>query len=246
VCSLETSLTALALFAGSAAAHGGVIGYSWGGNWYTGFKAYNTATGQVTIQREWDTYNPITSTTDGTLSCNDGGSSLASGQLSATIAAGTKITANWNNPWPHTVGPVVVYMASCGGSSCTGFNSDSAQWFKIDQSGLLSGTVGNGNWGMGQLVAQNSSWTSTIPADLKPGAYLIRHELIAIHTSNAPQFYPECAQLVVTGSGTKTGSPTVAFPGGYAASNPYLNINIYATPTSTWTTYAIPGPTVFT
>ena len=29
-----------------------------------------------------------------------------------------------------------VYMAACGGTSCTGFNSDSAQWFKIDQASI--------------------------------------------------------------------------------------------------------------
>lgn len=48
--------------------------------------------GQTTIEREWDTYNPILSATDATLSCNDAGSSLASGQLSATVA-GTKRAA---------------------------------------------------------------------------------------------------------------------------------------------------------
>jgi len=37
---------------------------------------------------------------------------------------------------------------------------------------------------------------------LAAGNYLIRHELIALHQANAPQFYPECAQLVITGSGT--------------------------------------------
>lgn len=42
--------------------------------------------GQSTIEREWDTYNPILSATDPTLSCNDAGTSLASGQLSATVA----------------------------------------------------------------------------------------------------------------------------------------------------------------
>lgn len=36
-------------------AHGGVLSYSWGGQWYWGFKPYNTPVGQVTIQREWDT-----------------------------------------------------------------------------------------------------------------------------------------------------------------------------------------------
>ncbi|KAK0753688.1 hypothetical protein B0T18DRAFT_397626 [Schizothecium vesticola] len=30
----------------------------------------------------------------------------------------------------------------------------------------------------------------------------MRHEFIALHQANNPQFYPECPQIVVTGSGT--------------------------------------------
>lgn len=71
-------------------------------------------------------------------------------------------------------------MANCGGSTCTGVNSNSLSWFKIDQSGLISGTVGNGQWGMGKLVANNNSWTSTIPSSLKSGAYLIRCAMLVL------------------------------------------------------------------
>lgn len=56
--------------------------------------------------------------------------------------------------------------------------------------------------------------------------------------------YPECAQLKVTGSGTKTppSSSTVKFPGGYSASDPSININIYSSTASSQTTYKVPGP----
>lgn len=59
------------------------------------FKAYNTPVGQSSIQREWDTYNPITDPTDSFLSCNTNGANLGSGQLSATVAAGTQVIAYW-------------------------------------------------------------------------------------------------------------------------------------------------------
>lgn len=36
--------------------------------------------------------------------------------------------------WPHEVGPVMTYMASCNGP-CSKFNAAGAQWFKIGQSG---------------------------------------------------------------------------------------------------------------
>jgi hypothetical protein len=44
--------------------------------------------------------------------------------------------------------------------------------------------------------------------------------LIALHQANAPQWYPECAQLVVTGSGTA--QPDASFKAaipGYCSSN---------------------------
>ena len=94
-----------------------------------------------------------------------------------------------SNPWPHTIGPLIVWMAKCSGS-CSSFDGSGSVWFKIDQSGLLSGTLTGGLWGQGQMVNQNSSWTTTIPKTLPSGNYLLRHELLAIHTSNAPQWYP--------------------------------------------------------
>jgi hypothetical protein len=44
-------------------------------------------------------------------------------------------------------------------------------------------------------------------------------QLLAIHTSNQPQFYPECAHLIITGSGSSqpTGDYLVKFPGAYQA-----------------------------
>ncbi|EJD05308.1 glycoside hydrolase [Fomitiporia mediterranea MF3/22] len=222
-------------------AHGGVLQYSFGGDWYNGFVPYNTPTGQSTIQRQWATYNPITDPTDPTIACNDPGTTTDP-QLTATVPAGTSITAYWNNPWPHAIGPMMIYMANCGGD-CTDADPTSLNWFKIDESGLLNGTVADGFWGSGLMIQQNSSWTSTIPAALPNGNYMIRHETLAIHTANQPQFYMECAQLTITGGGSGTPSPTVKFPGAYSMDDPSINIDVYS---STATTYAIPGPSVWT
>ena len=46
-------------------------------------------------------------------------------------------------------------------------------------------------------------WSETIPATLKAGEYLVRHEIIALHSENKPQFYPECVHVTVSGNGTK-------------------------------------------
>jgi hypothetical protein len=57
---------------------------------------------------------------------------------------------------------------------------------KIDQEGLVSGTENAGVWA-GDTILDTLLWTSTIPASLAPGNYLIRHELIAVHQANNPQ-----------------------------------------------------------
>ncbi|KAG7098630.1 hypothetical protein E1B28_000548 [Marasmius oreades] len=223
-----------------AVAHGGVLDYKFGKVWYNGFVPYTSAVGQSSIQREWDQYDPITDVQDAALSCNYNGAALNK-QLSATVAAGTSVTAYWN-PWPHTIGPVLVYMAQCPGS-CTSADTSALNWFKIDEAGLLSGDLATGEWGMGQVVQNNNSWTSVIPASLQPGEYMIRHELIAIHVPEIPQFYPNCAQLKLTGSGKAVPTQTVKFPGGYSQTDPGLIVDIIAD--GDQTTYTIPGPSVF-
>ncbi|KAI0762086.1 glycoside hydrolase [Trametes elegans] len=236
-------LTTLALAVGQAAAHGGVLSYTINGQQYEGFKAYNSPSGQKSIQREWDTYNPLLDPTSSFLACNDNGASLGAGQLSAEVPAGSEITAFWND-WPHEIGPVMVYMANCNGA-CTSATPSSLSWFKINEVGLISGTVADGKWGQGELVDNNSSWTVTIPSSLAPGEYFIRHELLSIHTSNQPQFYPECAQLKITGGGSAqpSGSYLVKFPGAYKMSDPGIDIDVYSQ--TGVTTYTIPGPAVW-
>ncbi|KAG9014001.1 hypothetical protein FRB94_000198 [Tulasnella sp. JGI-2019a] len=236
----------LALGVNQVLAHGGVLLYSNAGNWYQGFVPYNTAVGQVTIQREWDTYNPILSATDPTLACNDNGASLgAASQLTATIQAGTTVTAYWNQVWPHAIGPMLTYMANCGGP-CTGVNASTLEYFKIDEAGLLSGTVGTGSWADGKMIADNSSWTSTIPASVPNGYYLLRFETIALHSLPA-QFYAECAQIQVVGGGSlaPTAAELVKFPGAYSQTDPGIDIDVYGTAAQTQTTYVIPGPPLY-
>jgi len=237
-------LSLLAL-AGTALAHGGVLSYSIAGTTYKGFVPYNSPSGQSTIQREWDSYNPLQDPTSSALTCNSNGAVAAK---SATVAAGSTVTAYWNNPWPHNIGPMLVWMANCNGP-CSSFSGTGNVWFKINQGGLISGTLSKGTWASGQMIANNNSWTATIPANLKAGNYLIRHETIALHTSNAPQWYPECAHLTVTGSGT--GVPGSSYLGSipgnvYSMSNPNINIDIYSNANQNVKNWTIPGPPVYT
>jgi hypothetical protein len=193
--------------------------------------------------------------TDKKVMCNGG----TSAKLTASVAAGAKVTAKWTQ-WTHAQGPVMVWMYKCAGTiaACDGSGKG---WFKIDQMGTsasflistrqsntlpgmtappLSGT----NWGTAKVLKE-LQWTSTIPAKLSPGNYLIRHELLALHQANTPQFYAECAQLAVTGSGTE--SPSGAFlaniPGYAPQSDPGITVDTYAN--NAPTTYTCPGPAVW-
>jgi len=242
---------ALATFAAVASAtlpqvlaHGGVLSYSNAGNWYWGWSPYNTPTGQTTIQRPWSSYNPITDPTDPTIACNDDGTPGAL-QLTATVAAGSAITAYWNQVWPHAYGPMLTYLGQCPGT-CDGVNANTLKWFKIDESGLISGTIGDGYWGDGKMIDQNSTWTTTIPSTVPSGNYLIRFETIALHSLPA-QFYPECAQIQITGGGSQapTSDELVSFPGAYSATDPGLTVDIYTNTALTETDYVIPGPPLY-
>lgn len=80
------------------------------------------------------------------------------------------------------------------------------------------------------MVAGNAGVKYTIPSCLKAGYYLVRHEIIALHSAYAypgAQFYPGCHQLKVTGGGSTTPSNLVAFPGAYKGSDAGITYDAY-------------------
>jgi cellulase len=117
------------------------------------------------MQRRWTGLGPVKSSSSPAVACNTPGTPA---RFTAEATAGSPITAFWN-PWPHDGGPLSVWMVECPGD-CANFNSPhTAQWFKIHEAGL-DGTQ--------KLIRNGNSLTVTIPASLKPGNYLIRHEVI--------------------------------------------------------------------
>jgi len=240
-----SAFAAVALLAAEVSAHGAVTSYVIAGKKYEGYQAYSPSNSKNVIQRQWGSYDPITNAGDAKMRCNGG----TSASLSATAAPGDKVQAYWSQ-WTHSQGPIMVWMYKCAGafSSCDG---SGAGWFKIDEagftpkSGIFLDTERPSGWEIANIVGGNKYRESTIPAGLAAGNYLIRHELIALHQANAPQFYPECAQLEIIGTGTAEppASLKVAIPG-YAKqtdSNIKFNINDHSGPQ----TYVIPGPAVW-
>ncbi|PGH28114.1 hypothetical protein AJ80_00003 [Polytolypa hystricis UAMH7299] len=226
-------IVSAALLVPGISAHGGVWNYSIAGEWQPGFFPYYPAEGQSSIQRHWENFQPILDVASPYLTCNEPGNYA---ERYANITAGSEIKAYFK-AWPHDIGPIITWMAYCGAEldGCSSFNgSEGNHWFKIDQVGLESGTVLEGEWAQRILLAGNFTWNVTIPEDLMEGAYLIRHEIIALHVPYEAEFYPECAHLYVQGGGGEVPGEEylTSIPGVYDADGEILIIanspNIFA------------------
>ncbi|KAF1835377.1 hypothetical protein BDW02DRAFT_568115 [Decorospora gaudefroyi] len=118
------------------------------------------------------------------------------------------------------------------------------KWFKVAEDGL---DTGSGTWGVDRMI-KNGGWVDfTLPSCVAPGQYLLRAEIIALHSASkqgGAQFYMGCAQLNVSGSGSKAGT-TVSFPGAYSANDAGILVSIYnaqGQPKGNGSPYKIPGP----
>src|SRR3954464_13355149 len=76
----------------------------------------------------------------------------------------------------------VDYLASCDGD-CKTVDKTGLKFFKIDGVGHISGS-NPGIWASDNLIANNNSWAVNIPSTLAPGPYVLRHEIIALHSAN--------------------------------------------------------------
>ncbi|KAI0821719.1 glycoside hydrolase [Trametes gibbosa] len=186
-----------------------------------------------------DDVSPVKGATNKYLSCGQ------NAQKAATVASanpGSKVTFKWVNGlggnWPHNVGPLMTYMASCGSAGCTQFDSSKARWFKIAQAGQTS----TGAWAQAALMSGGSA-SVTLPSGIAPGEYLLRHEIIALHTAmtaGGAEFYPSCTQIKVGGSKTGTPNATVSFPGAYKDTDAGILVDVYDLVGK----YVFPGPAI--
>ncbi|TFK66850.1 glycoside hydrolase family 61 protein [Pluteus cervinus] len=170
-----------------------------------------------------------------------GGFATAPAPAIGTVAAGSQVKLNWTT-WPDSHhGPMLTYMARAPSDITKWSPGTSAVWFKVAQTGKTA----DGKWAATDLLtASNSVYTFTIPSKLKAGQYIIRHEIIALHsayTYPGAQVYPSCIQVNVTGSGTALPTSFVSFPGAYTGSTPGIVYDVYTNTSS----YPFPGPPVW-
>ena len=156
----------------------------------------------------------------------------------ATVKPGGTVEITWNT-WPEShVGPIIDYLAAV--PDATAATSKDLSFFKIDEAGFEAG-----QWAASKLLADNLTWTVTIPESIKDGQYVLRHEIIALHSAgqaNGAQAYPKCININVEGgSGTETPAGVTADKL-YTATDPGILVNIYSGDQSA---YKIPGPALF-
>ncbi|KAG8992684.1 hypothetical protein FRB94_011382 [Tulasnella sp. JGI-2019a] len=239
-----STITFVALgLAPTALAHGHLNSIAVDGTTYPGPQIGTPLAGGSSI-RMINSMNPVKDITSDDMSCGNGAANVTATQ-SAAVKPGSTISTNWVNGnggnWPHNVGPLMTYIASCNGK-CSDFQSTNAEWLKIDEAGLDNST---GKWIQEDTLYAGKPYTFTFPTGVPAGEYLMRSEIIALHNAQSAggaEFYPACSQITVAGSSNSALAPPASdeakFPGGYGASDPGILINVY----NPGLVYTFPGP----
>ncbi|KAK4188564.1 glycosyl hydrolase family 61-domain-containing protein [Podospora australis] len=248
-------LPTLSLFLGTALAHSHLAHIIINGNLYHGFDprpnqvnpadrvgwfAANTDDGFVT-PAQYNTPEIV---------CHLSGSPPVA---HAPVKAGDRIHVQWNG-WPMShVGPILSYVAPCTGTQngCAGVTKTNLRWTKIDDSRPVfvpPSAAAPASWATDLLIARNNSWQVQIPSNLKPGPYVLRHEIIALHfaaDANGAQNYPLCMNLYVEPPATPAANTfkldSIDARSFYKPTDKGILFDPYQT---THTTYVVPGPTV--
>ncbi|KAK7728953.1 hypothetical protein SLS57_002185 [Botryosphaeria dothidea] len=247
------SLTILAAGAATVNAHGVILDIVSGGKEYRGwdvnYQYYNPVPEVAAWQAGGYGHGPIVGDQYATASINCHDDAKAA-PIYMEAAAGSDIEIAWGTPgsnpsaWPDShKGPILTYMAPCGGADATGDCTSLAvgdlAWTKVYQTGLLTpGDTSAQVWATDKLISENKT-TVTIPSSLAPGNYVLRNEIIALHAGgevNGPQNYPQCYNVKVTGSGS--GKLTDGVKGVELYKPEDTVFNIYANIDS----YPFPGP----
>ncbi|KAJ1726386.1 hypothetical protein LPJ72_006355, partial [Coemansia sp. Benny D160-2] len=182
------------------------------------------------------------------LTCNVGGVSSPAAKT-CPVEAGSTITVEWHHDNDSASddiidasheGPCLVYMAPLES------NGQGDVWFKIFEDGYDASSK---QWCVDKIRASGGKLDVTLPSDIKAGDYLLRTEVIALHeadtdyatnSARGAQYYPNCAQISVSGGGSAE-PQGYAIPGIYKTDSPGILFNLY----SSYSSYPIPGPPVY-
>lgn len=150
--------------------------------------------------------------------------------------AGDKLTLGWGDwsdkpPQDHYLdpshkGPCSVMMKKV--DSALTDSGKGGGWFRIFYEGFNKDT---GKW-CTERMTEEGKISVEIPNDLAGGDYLIRSELLALHSAGNetpnPQFYITCAQVFLKSGGSAIPKDTISLPDGYVnMQNPAMTFSIY-------------------
>ncbi|ORY17515.1 glycosyl hydrolase family 61-domain-containing protein [Clohesyomyces aquaticus] len=129
----------------------------------------------------------------------------ASGSIHIVNLDGTSQSLDDTVIYHH--GPAQAYLSPAG-SNIEAYTGD-GDWFKITHIGAQNDT----RW----VIDQAPSINVTIPKTTPPGKYLLRVEHMYLSNArfNSTQFFVNCAQIDVKGTGRGKPGPMVKFPGAY-------------------------------
>ncbi|EMR82768.1 putative glycoside hydrolase family 61 protein [Botrytis cinerea BcDW1] len=162
--------------------------------------------------------SPVLDVASDNITCNVNGNVVPSGVNTTAANEGDAITVQWDSS-THP-GPIQHYLFGPvdDASMATGIGS----WFKIDEYIEVNGT-----WASNLMDAGNMSYTFNLPTGMASGEYLLRSEMLALHsaqTVGGAQWYIGCAQLSITGTSGDSCGPSIELPGDYNATDPSIYI----------------------
>ncbi|CAI4219785.1 unnamed protein product [Parascedosporium putredinis] len=161
---------------------------------------------------------PVTDANSPDIACNRG-HSPAPGAI-AEVRAGSDITFHWSHWLYSHKGPITAWMAPYEGDIAD-VDVNELEFFKFAEDTIAD----DGRWGTVRMMDDtDGAWTATVPADIKPGKYVVRQEGFPI----GPQFYMTCFNIEVTGDGEAT-PQGATFPGAYDMEAPGLNFDLNST-----------------
>ena len=215
-------------------------------------KSETTEFSTVRKPKNFQSNGPVNDVTSEDMRCNEEGPAAGSTSISAGSFLGVEFAQA-----PYHPGPYQIYMAKVPeGESLSTWNGAGNVWFKVFSAGanftgssLFPATCKHIMIKRPFRMSLANKMTTgpkvqdfMVPKALPSGDYLVRAEQIGLHVAGSPQFYIGCGQATVTGGGSGTPGPLVAFPGAYSKDDPAILVNInYPKPTS----YTPPGPAVW-
>ncbi|GAA5821889.1 hypothetical protein JCM11251_004764 [Rhodosporidiobolus azoricus] len=215
--------------------------------WVNGKDTADAGVGQgSSYMRTPSSNSPVKVLTSTDLRCNDKGATAVSGYL--TVAPGDTIEPEWYHSGGRGddalatshVGPLTTWIAPLD------TNGDGEVWVQIASEAYYSSS---NEWATDKMIANKGRNTVTVPLTLAPGDYLVRFDALGLHeaqSAGGAQFYPNCAQITVTGSGTQELPAGVAIPGFYTADTPGVVWDVYYSATGdVHTDYVAPGTGVW-